>query len=142
MKSDSAVSYFRNVTVSCAKCSTAMRIFATFAVLTLPEAEAHTGMREATRYRDRRAVGAPAGRACEHAVLAEPDRVHAAPDGCHLHDLMAHRPQFYAHGLRNCLLDLERVALGPDPRGFDGLLQAHAVIDQIDQGLHRAREDA
>src|SRR5262245_51745502 len=107
MKSDSVVSYFRNVTVSCAKCSTAMRIFAaTLAVLILPEAETHAGMRQAPRDRDRRAVGTPAGGACEHAVLAELDRVHAAADGCHLHDLMPHRPQLCAHSFRDRLLDL------------------------------------
>src|SRR5690348_17507070 len=126
MKSDSVVSYFRNDTVSCAKCSTAIRVFA---VIDLPETEAHAGMRKPARDRHWRAVGTPAGRAREHAVLAEPDRVHAAPDGGHLHDLMTHRPQFGAHAFRDRLFDLERVALGPDPRRFDRLLQAHAVID-------------
>src|SRR5262245_38749954 len=136
MKSDSVVSYFRNVTVSCAKCSTAMRVFAAIlASLALPEAKAYAGMREPARDRDRRAVGAPAGRAREHAVLAELDRVHAARHRRHLHDLMAHRPQFCAHGFRDRLLDLQRIALGPDPRCLDGFLQTHAMIDQIDQRL-------
>src|SRR5690349_18062550 len=108
MKSDSVVSYFRNVTVSCAKCSTAIRIFAaTFAVLILPEAEAHAGMRQAARDRNRCAVGSPAGRARKRAVLAELDCVHAAADGRHLDDLMTHHPQFCAHAFWYRLLDLE-----------------------------------
>ena len=37
--------------------------------------------------------------------------------------------------------DFERVALGPHPRRFDRLLQAHAVVDQIDQRLHCAWKD-
>ena len=37
--------------------------------------------------------------------------------------------------------DFERVALGPHPRRFDRLLQAHAVVDQVDQRLHRTRKD-
>lgn len=49
---------------------------------------------------------------------------------------------FCAHDLRYRLLDLERIAFGPDPRLLDRLLQAHAAIDQIEQRLHRAREDA
>ena len=105
-----------------------------------PEADA--GMREPTGQRHRRAVGAPAGRARHRAVVVELDRVHAAADGRHLHHVMAERAQFCAGAFGNRLLDLERVALGPDPRRLHRLLQAHAVIDQIDQRLHRAREDA
>ena len=36
--------------------------------------------------------------------------------------------------------DFERIAFGPHTWRLDGLLQAHAVIDQVDQRLHRAGE--
>src|SRR5579859_3351084 len=100
MKSDSVVSFLRNVTVSCAKCKTAMRILPP---ITSPQSEAHAGTREPARDRDRRAVGAPARGARECAVVMELDRVHAAGDGGHLHDLMAHRPQFCTRGIRDRL---------------------------------------
>ena len=38
--------------------------------------------------------------------------------------------------------DFQRIALGPDPWRFDRFLQAHAVVDQVDQRLHHARKDA
>src|SRR6185312_9607550 len=109
MKSDNVVSFLRNVTVSCAKCSTAIRICWAIAS---PQPEADAGLGVPARDRDRRAVGAPAGGAREHAVLAEPDRIHAAGDGPHFDDLMPHRPQPGAHAFRDRLLDLERVAFG------------------------------
>src|SRR5262252_10504703 len=139
MKSDSVVSFLRNVTVSCAKCSTAMRISWGMAS---PQAEADAGMGEPAGERHRRAVGAPAGRARHRAIVVKLDRVHAAGDGGHLDDVMTEGTQLRAGAFGDSLLDLERIALGPDPRRLDRLLQAHAVIDQVDQRLHRAREDA
>src|SRR6516162_3201883 len=102
MKSDSVVSFLRNVTVSCAKCSTAMRML--WAMVSSAEPEAHAGMRQPAGHADRRAVGAPAGRAGQHAVLAELDRIHAARNRCHLDDLMAQLAQFGANAFRDRLL--------------------------------------
>src|SRR5215469_391416 len=98
MKSDSVVSFLRNVTVSCAKCSTAMRIFSGMAS---PQPEADAGMGEATGERHRRAVGAPAGRAGHAAVVVELDRVHAARDRRHLDHVVAERAEFCAGAFRN-----------------------------------------
>src|SRR5277367_4499076 len=113
MKSDSVVSFLRNVTVSCAKCSTAMRMF--LLISASPQSETNAGLREPAGDGDRRAVGAPAGRARQRAVAVELDRVHAAADGGHLDHLVPDRAQFFAHGLGDCLLDFERVTFGPDP---------------------------
>src|ERR1041385_6505382 len=113
MKSESVVSFLRNVTVSCAKCSTAMRIFSG---MRSPQAEANAGVREPTGQRHRGAIGAPACRARHRAVIVELDRIHAAADGRHLHDLVAERPQFLSRAFGNRVLDLEYIALGPDPR--------------------------
>src|ERR1700733_11277500 len=140
MKSSSAVSLLRNVTVSWAKCSTAMRI--RWAIAASAQAEPDAGSGKPAGNGNRRAVGTPAGRARQRAVLVELDRVHAARHRCHLDDLVPHRRKLGADPLRYGLLDLERIALDPDPGRLDRLLQAHAVVDQVDQRLHRAREDA
>jgi len=62
-------------------------------------------------------------------------------NGRHLDDIVSHRTQPLARRLGNRRLDLERVALGPEPGRLDRLLQTHAVIDQVDQRLDRARKD-
>ena len=54
---------------------------------------------------------------------------------------MAHRREFGADVFTHRLLDFERVAFRPYPWRLDSFLQAHAVVDQIDQRLHRARKD-
>src|SRR4029078_2721255 len=97
MNSSTVVCFLRNVTVSCAKCSTAIRICWAIAS-PQPEADARLGV--PAPHRDRRGGGAPAGGAREHAVLAEPDRIHAAGDGPHFDDLMPHRPPPGAHAFR------------------------------------------
>src|SRR6185437_16959582 len=99
MKSESVVSFLRNVTVSCAKCSTAMRMSG--AIVFSPKPEAHAGMRQPAGHSDRRAVGAPAGRTGQHTVVSELDCIHAARDGGHLDDLMAHRAQFCTNAFRD-----------------------------------------
>ena len=88
-----------------------------------------------------RPIGAPAGRAREPAILVELDRVHAAGHRRHHLNVVTHGAQLVPNRLRNGRFDLERVAFGPDPRRLDGFLQAHAVVDQVDQRLHRARKD-
>src|SRR5580692_49510 len=131
MKSSSVVSFLRNVTVSWAKCSTAMRIL--WAIAASAQAEPDAGAGKPAGNGNRRAVGTPTGCTLQRAVLVELDRVHAAGHRCHRHDLVPHRRQLGADTLRNRLLDLQRIALGPDPGRLDRLLQAHAVIDQVDQ---------
>src|ERR1700722_14481056 len=140
MKSSSVVSFLGNVTVSRAKCSAAIRIWSLIAASAQAEPDAGAG--QSAGNGNRRTVGTPAGRARKPAVLVELDRVHAAGHRCHLDDIMPHRCKPSAVPRRYGLLDLEHVALGPDPVLLDRLLQAHAVIDQVDQCLHRAREDA
>ena len=96
---------------------------------------------EASGKADRRAVGAPAGRAREPAILVELDRVHAAGHRRHHLNVVTHGAQLVPNRLRNGRFDLERVAFGPDPRRLHRLLQAHAVIDQVEQRLQRTRKD-
>src|ERR1700726_4849971 len=129
MKSPSVVSLWRNVTVSWAKCSTAIRI--RWAIAASAQAEPDAGSGKPAGNGNRRAVGTPAGRARQRAVLVELDRVHAAGHRCHLDDLVPHRRKLGADLLRYRPLDFECGAFGPDPRGLDRLLQAHAVIDQV-----------
>ena len=71
----------------------------------------------------------------------ELDRIHAARHRGHRLDVVPHRTQRVAYAFGNGVLDLERIALGPNPGRLDRFLQAHAVIDQIDQRLQRAWKD-
>src|SRR6516164_9487457 len=136
MKSWSVVSLFRNVTVSWAKCSTAMRMLSPMSASSQSEADA--GRRQAAPNSDRSAVGAPAGSTRQGAVVVELDGIHAAADRRHFRDGVTHCLQLVANAFGNCRLDLERIALGPDAGCLHRFLQAHAVIDQVDQCLHRA----
>src|SRR5450432_194233 len=129
MKSSSVVSLLRNVTVSWEKCSTAIRIG--WFTLVSPQYKSDARLGEAAGNADRRAVGTPARRARQQAVIQELDRVHAAANRRHLDDMMAHRSQLGTNAFRHGPLDFERIALGPDPGRLDRLLQAHAVVDQI-----------
>src|ERR1700751_3244445 len=109
---------------------------------TSPQAEANAGTRQSPCYADRRAVGTPAGSAFERTIIAEPDGVHTTGNGRHHNDLMAAFAQRRTDALRDAAFDLQRVAFGPHPRRFDCLLQGHAMVGQVDQRLHGAREDA
>ena len=47
-----------------------------------------------------------------------------------------------ANGGGDAGLDLKRLTLGPDARSFDSLLECHAVVDDVDDGLEHRREDS
>src|SRR5260221_1754015 len=100
-----------------------------------PEADA--GARQAAADADRRAVGAPAGGAGHRAVDGEFDGIHPAGDMRFDRDVVAALAQRLANALREGVLDLDGTSLRPDSRRLDRLLQRHAVIDEIDQRLHR-----
>src|SRR6202043_792692 len=96
------------------------------------DGEADAGAGEPTGNRDRRAVGAPAGRTRKRAVRIERDGGYAAGDAFDAGDVVAARGKFACHPIRNRAFQFEHAALGPDARRLDRLLQAHAVIDEVD----------
>src|SRR3981081_449450 len=102
------------------------------------QAKSNAGTRQPAGKADRRAVRAPACRARQCAIVVELNRIHAAGDRRHRNYLVAHRCESRAHAVWYGPLDLERIAFGPDPGAPHRLLQAHTVIDQIDQCLQRA----
>src|SRR5438552_10846724 len=100
MKSSSAVSFLRKVTVSWAKCITAIRIGLRMLFSASPQPEPHAGPRQATGHADRRTIGAPTSGAAQRSVFVEFDAVHAAAARRHRHDLVAHPREFGDHALR------------------------------------------
>ena len=103
--------------------------------------EPHPRARQPAAQRRRRPIRAPAGGAGHRAVVVELDGVHAAGHGRHDLERVAAGFEAVAHRGGDAVLDFQDGALGPDARRFDGFLQVHAVVDQVEQRLQRRGED-
>src|SRR5262249_40093529 len=90
---------------------------------------------------DRRAIGTPARRSREGAVLTELYGIHPAADTAPCPTVMPAIPQPCQHVGGHALLHLHREALGPQTRRLHRLLHIHAVIDQVGDRLHHRGED-
>src|SRR5262249_1106498 len=91
----------------------------------------------------RGAVGPPAGGAVNMTgSVVEHNAIHAASNFRHNLEVMATPRQFVAHGGGDARFHFEGLALRPDARGFDGFLQRHTVVDDVDNRLQHGGEDA
>ena len=70
------------------------------------------------------------------------DGAHPAADMRHRQHIVPMRAQGGDRGGRERGLGFDNLALRPDAWRLDGLLQRHAVIDQVHQRLHCGTEDA
>src|SRR5512132_4287721 len=104
-----------------------------------PEPDA--GSRVAAAEAEGGAVGPPAGRAGQRAVRLEADRAHAPADVGDRRDVMAAGGEGPAHAVRDGAFDLQLLALRPDARRLDRLLQRHPVVDHVHEGLEHRGED-
>ena len=73
--------------------------------------------------------------------MVEHDAVHATSNLGDDPDVVAAHGQLVAYGRSDTRFDFEDLPLSPDTRRLNGLLQRHAVVDDVDDGLQHRGED-